>query len=403
MAEDILDLPLHHGQAASMPDLAGSGGVLTVDLDALQANYRRVESLIGQSHIGCLVKADAYGLGLGPVARALAQAGCETFFVAEAPEGVRLRKLLPRNIIYVLNGLFPHSAALYRAHDLRPCLSSLAEVKDWTEEAKRCGETLPAALHFDTGLNRLGIPASEADQLVAKPELLKGIAVELVMSHLACADEPEHPKNLQQLAHFREIRARFPHAKASLSNSAGIFLGKDYHFDLVRPGIGIFGGNPFVARENPFQSIIRIEARVLQIHNISKGDTVGYGASYMADGPRRVAVLSAGYGDGYFRALGSSGGKGGRVWIKGYFAPIVGRVSMDMTSIDITDIPAGEVARGDLVELAGPHVSIDELGQKAGTFSYEILTNLGERYARLYTHNGRIMFDSAQASDGEKL
>jgi len=402
MAENILDLPLQHGQTASAPDLAGSGGVLTVDLDAVQANYRRVEGLAGGAKIGCLVKADAYGLGLAPVARVLAQAGCGTFFVAEAPEGGRLRKILPRLPIYVLNGLFAHTAALYRAHDLRPCLSSLDEVKDWAEEARKSGQALPAALHFDTGLNRLGIPASEADELFANPQLLHGITIDLVMSHLACADEPEHPKNAQQLARFREIRARFPHAKASLSNSAGIFLGTDYYFDLVRPGIGIFGGNPFSSRENPFQNVARIEARVLQLREISKGETVGYGATYVAQGPRRLAVLSAGYGDGYFRALGSANASGGRVWLKGHYAPVAGRVSMDMTSIDITDIPAGLVARGDLAELLGSHVSVDELGLKAGTIGYEMLTSLGARYARLYTLNGRITDDSALAPDGEK-
>lgn len=402
MAENILDLPLSHGQAPTTPDLSGAGGLLTIDLDALRSNYSHVQRLIGAARIGCLVKADAYGLGLSPVARALAQAGCETFFVAEAPEGVRLRKVLSRASIYVLNGLFPQSAALYRLHDLRPCLSSLAEVSEWSDEARRSGKTLPAALHFDTGLNRLGIPAPQAEQLISQPQLLDGISVDLVMSHLACADEPAHPKNAEQLARFCHIRAHFPQAKASLANSAGVFLGPDYHFDLVRPGIGIFGGNPFAADENPFQSVIKIEARVLQLRDIAKGEIVGYGGSFVAPGPRRIAVLSVGYGDGYFRALGSSGGRGGRVWIKGHYAPIIGRISMDMTSIDITDIPQGLVARGDLAELAGPHIGVDELGHKARTFSYEVLTNLGERYARLYTLNGRIMLDSAQASDGEK-
>jgi alanine racemase len=395
-------LSFQENESAALTGLAASGGVLTVDLDALSDNYRRVARLVGSAKIGCLIKANAYGLGLAPVAHTLAAAGCTTFFVAEAPEGVALRRVLPGTPIYVLNGLFAHAASFYRAHDLRPCLSSLEEIADWSAEAGKAGKKLQAALHFDTGLNRLGIPAYEAEKLISQPTLLEGIEVDLVMSHLACADEPSHPQNAVQLARFQKLRAHFPKAKASLANSAGVFLGPDYHFDLVRPGIGIFGGNPFSSRENPFAGVAHVEARILQIRDVADGDSVGYGATYKARGPLRLAVLSAGYGDGYFRALGSAGGTGGRVWLKGHYAPVAGRISMDMTSIDITHMPVGLVQRGDLAELVGPHVSIDELGLKAGTIGYEMLTSLGARYARLYTQNGRITDGSALTSDEEQ-
>lgn len=372
---------------AGTSGLAMCGGILTVDLDALAANYRLCRAAAPGAEVASIVKADAYGLGLAPVARALHAAGCRTFFIAEPEEGAALRRILPDAPIYVLNGLFPDAASFYRAHGLRPCLSSLDEIGDWAREAALCGSVLPAALHFDTGINRLGLSDAQAARLVAEPERLRGIGVTLLMSHLACADEAGHPLNERQLARFRTWRAAFPSAPASLANSAGLFLGSDYHFDLVRPGIGVYGGNPFSGRENPFRPVVRVEARLLQLRDAADGETAGYGASWTARGPRRLAILSAGYGDGYARALGSASG-GGRVFIAGHYAPVAGRVSMDMLTVDVTGLPEGLVARGDLVEIMGPHVTLDELGLRAGTVGYEILTGLGTRYRRLYTGAG---------------
>ncbi|WP_293553440.1 alanine racemase [Parvibaculum sp.] len=365
-------------------DLPADNAILTVDLDALVANYRHVRSLAGGAEVSGVVKANAYGHGLAPVGRALAGAGCKTFFVADAIEGATLRAALPDAVIYATSGLTPVSGPALRAADVRPCLGSLAEVEDWRREAKRAGRALPAALHFDTGLSRLGFAPSETAKITGDKSLLAGIDVTLAMSHLACSDEPEHELNLLQLERFLRVLEAFPSVPASFANTAGILLGPDYHFDLVRPGFGLYGGTPVEGRPNPFSPVVRAEARVLQIREVPAGATAGYGATWTADGPRRLAVLAAGYADGYFRALASAKGRG-RVFVGGHYAPVAGRVSMDLLAVDVTDVPDGAVKRGDLAELIGPHVSLDEVAARAGTIGYEVLTSLGERYKRLYT------------------
>lgn len=361
-----------------------AGAILTVDLGAVVANYRRLATVAPGSEVAGVVKANAYGLGLGPVVHALAGAGCKTFFVADAGEGAALRALLPDAVIYVTNGLTPGASALFSAHRLRPCLGSLVEIEEWRREARTAGHALPAALHFDTGLNRLGMTTGETAAILADHALVAGVDVALVMSHLACSDEPEHALNARQLARFRAIRAAFPRTPASFANTAGIFLGPDYHFDLVRPGYGLYGGAPVEGKPNPFQPTVRAEARVLVVRGIAAGEAAGYGASWEATGPRRLAVLSAGYADGYFRALASTEG-GGRVYLAGHYAPVAGRVSMDLLIVDVTGLPQGAVHRGDLAELVGPHVTLEEVARRAGTIGYEVLTSLGARYKRHYT------------------
>ncbi|MDR3500861.1 MAG: alanine racemase [Parvibaculum sp.] len=369
---------------APSSDLASAGAILTVDLDAVAANYRQLQSYAPGAEVAGVVKANAYGLGLAPVVRTLADAGCKTFFVADATEGVALRAALPEATIYVTNGLAANAAGAYRGHGLRPCLASLGEIKDWRREAKAAGRRLPAALHFDTGMSRLGLIGEEAALVLADRSRLDGIEVSLVMSHLACSDEAGHPLNARQLARFKTIRAAFPGTPASFANSSGILLGPEYHFDLVRPGYGLYGGTPFEGKPNPFRPTVKAEARVLQVRDVAEGETAGYGATWEAKGVRRLAVLSVGYADGYFRRLSSSAG-GGRVWLGGQYAPVAGRVSMDLLIVDATGIPEGKVRRGDLAELIGPHVSLDEVANRAGTIGYEVLTSLGERYKRLYT------------------
>ncbi|HEX7776352.1 MAG TPA: alanine racemase [Parvibaculum sp.] len=377
-------MSLHKDKIVSTPRHAPAGAVLTVDLDAVVANYRRLRALAPGADVAGVVKANANGLGLVPVARALAAAGCATFFVADAGEGQTLRAALPEATIYVTNGLAPDMAAVFRSSGLRPCLTSLEEIEDWRREAKAAGETLPAALHFDTGLNRLGLSAGDADRLFSDPHLLDGIDLTLVMSHLARSDEPDAPLNALQLARFKPIRAAFPAVRASFANSSGILLGADYHFDMVRPGYGLYGGAPFAGQPNPFQPTVGATAPVLQVRDVAAGETAGYGGTWEAKGPRRLAVLSVGYADGYFRTLGSAAG-GGRVWLGGGYAPVAGRVSMDLLIVDVTGLPEGSVRRGDMAELIGPHVSLDEVAARAGTIGYEVLTSLGERYKRLYT------------------
>ena len=371
--------------------------MLTVDLDAVAANYRTVRAAAPGAEAAAVVKADAYGLGMLPVARRLAAEGCGSFFVADAREGQALRAALPGVTIYVLNGLFPGTAGLYRAAGLVPCLAATAELAEWRAEAARAGQRLPAVLHFDTGMNRLGLGAAEAAALAADDAAAEGLDVRLIISHLACADDAADPHNGQQLARFRALlgplRARFPAARVSLANSPGVFLGPDYHFDLVRPGIGLYGGNPLSGRASPFCAAVTVEARVIALRQLAAGDTVGYGATWTAQGPARIAVLAAGYADGYPRALGRAsvpekGGmpqeKGGQAHIAGYTVPVAGRVSMDMLALDVSTVPEGAIRRGDMAELIGPNISVDEVGRRAQTIGYEILTSLGRRYMRRY-------------------
>ena len=371
--------------------------MLTVDLGAVAANYRTVRAAAPGAEAAAVVKADAYGLGMLPVARRLAAEGCGSFFVADAREGQALRAALPGVTIYVLNGLFPGTAGLYRAAGLVPCLAAPAELAEWRAEAARAGQRLPAVLHFDTGMNRLGLGAAEAAALAADDAAAEGLDVRLIISHLACADDAADPHNGQQLARFRALlgplRARFPAARVSLANSPGVFLGPDYHFNLVRPGIGLYGGNPLSGRASPFCAAVTVEARVIALRQLAAGDTVGYGATWTAQGPARIAVLAAGYADGYPRALGRAsapekGGmpqeKGGQAHIAGYTVPVAGRVSMDMLALDVSTVPEGAIRRGDMAELIGPNISVDEVGRRAQTIGYEILTSLGRRYMRRY-------------------
>jgi alanine racemase len=356
-----------------------SGRRLTIDLDALADNWAELARQASSAETAAVVKGDGYGIGLEPAAAALARAGCKTFFVALPSEGLRLRAALPDAVIYVLDGLIEGSAKVYAEADLRPVLSSWAEVEEWAAYRDK-GFATGSAIHVDTGMNRLGLSLHEALDLARRDDLLTAIGPTLVMSHLACADTPADPFNLRQRALFGEIRAEFPHLPASLANSAGILLGEDFHFDLVRPGIALYGASPAAA---PLRIVVTAEARVLSVREVEEGEAVGYGASERVKRASRIAVLGAGYADGYHRRAGSSDQrKGAQVSIRGRPAPLVGRVSMDLMAADVTDIRA--VARGDWAELFGLNVPIDDVARTAGTIGYELLTGLGRRYARRY-------------------
>lgn len=360
-------------------DLAG--GRLAIDLGALVANWRAVAAKAGGAETSAVLKADAYGIGLEQAGAALSDAGCRTFFVALPDEGLRLRRLLRDATIYILDGLLPGSAATYAASDLRPVLGSIPEIAEWAA-AKPAGAATGSAIHVDTGMNRLGLSIAEARCIADDRERLAAVAPSLVMSHLACADTPEHPLNRRQLSDFRAVAAFFPNTPASLANSAGVFLGPDYHFDLVRPGIALYGA-AFMHDKPPLSTVVTLEARVLRVRDVKAGDTAGYGATQTLRQPSRVAILGVGYADGYHRSASSSDAHpGARVCVRGQYAPIVGRVSMDLIAVDITGIPG--VGRGDLVELFGPNVPIDEVAAHAGTIGYELLTGLGRRYERRY-------------------
>jgi alanine racemase len=332
-----------------------------------------------------VVKADAYGLGMAKAAPALARAGCRTFFVATLAEARALRALLPEAVIYVFAGLLPGTAEIYRSHDLRPVLNSADEIKEWASFCDSIGAALPCAVHIDTGMNRLGLSSGEIETVAEARELWSSFALSLVMSHLACADEPEHPKSEAQRTAFDRLRARLPAALASLANSAGILLGRAYSYDLVRPGIALYGGKPHRRGENPFRAVVHLAGRILQVREVSPGETVGYGATRTLREPARIATVSVGYADGFFRSLSIGDGQEGYVARIGpHRAPILGRVSMDLISIDVSQVPPELARRGAWVELIGPNVTAQDMAHHAGTIDYEVLTNLGRRALRRY-------------------
>jgi len=364
--------------------LAAVTGILTVDLDALVANWRKLEKTAVPAECSAVIKANAYGCGVAPVARALAKAGCKTFFVATAEEAAAARAALPSAIIYVLNGLIQNNGDAYAAIDVRPVIGDLNELAEWDVFCRRTGWAGGAAIHIDTGMQRLGLTVAEAQGLI--PRINAGDhGISLVMSHLACAESLNHPMNARQLAAFREIASAFSGVPASLSNSSGIFLGGAFQFDMVRPGAALYGVNPTPEADNPMQPVVELKARVVQIRDVERGDSVGYGGNWTARRPTRLAIVSAGYADGYFRAGSSNDGtRGAEVIVAGKRCPVAGRISMDLMAVDVTDLERNAVRRGHLVTLIGEGITIDELAHHFGTIGYEVLTSLGSRYARVY-------------------
>jgi alanine racemase len=364
---------------------AAARALLTVDLAGIKANWRWLAAVAAGAECAGVVKADAYGMGLEPVVAALWDAGCRTFFVATLAEGARLKAVLPDATAYVLDGLMPGTAAIHAERGLRPVLGSLAEIAEWAAYSRAVGARLPAAVQIDTGMNRLGLPPNEVHALAAGPAPLGDFTVALIMSHLACADTLGSPMNARQKAAFDALRAMLPDAPASLSNSAGTLLGADYRYDLVRPGIALYGGRAIDGRPNPAAKVVRVESRILQIREASPGDVVGYGATYTLARPSRIATIATGYADGFLRSItGPIGRPPPPAYIGGYPAPIVGRVSMDLVTLDVTDVPPELAQRGAWAELIGRHVQVDDLADSSGTIGYEVLTRLGPRFQRIY-------------------
>lgn len=374
-----------------MPD--SYSAALTIDIGAILANYRLLAGRISPALCGAAVKADCYGLGAAMIAPHLRRAGCNHFFVATVDEGVSLRPLLPGAKIYLMNGLPPGSERDVAGNELIPILNSMNEIERWQATTRSVG-VRPAGLQFDTGLNRLGLSHDDALMLIADPHRLDGLDLALIMSHLSCADDPEHPQNRAQLRRFREITdsLRLPprlgnglggngRALRSLAASSSIFLGADYHFDLARPGAALYGINPVLGTENPLRQVVRLQAKILQLRDVDLNMTVGYGASHQFRGPSVLATIGVGYADGIFRSLGNRGA----VFVAGQRAPIVGRVSMDLITVDVGHLPRGSVSPGMHVDLIGPDQTVDTVARDAGTIGYEILTNLGLRFQRRYT------------------
>ena len=357
-------------------------GILEIDLHALQNNYLKLQKISSGAECAAVLKANAYGLGMEQVAPALCNIGCKSFFVANLAEALKLRNLNNQVDIYVLNGFIPDFFKYYQESRLIPVISSLTEAGEWQNiSSKEKSQDLTVALQVNTGMNRLGM---SLDKNTAK-KLQDQLNIQLLLSHLACADEPDHPANGQQLNKFLEYKNLFPNTRASLCNSAGIFHGADFHFDLVRPGIALYGGKPQNIPDNPMETVVTLHSRVIQIEHVPEEDFIGYGAAQHTKRNSRIATLSFGYADGYLRSLSSSSSKtGGKICINGSYAPIIGRISMDLITIDITDIPEHEIKRGDMVEIIGPNITLDDVADTAATISYEILTSLGNRYKRVY-------------------
>ncbi|MDX8493662.1 alanine racemase [Mesorhizobium sp. VK22B] len=362
---------------ASTVSEAAAGAILTIDLGAIRENYRRLKTRLNAAHCAGVLKADGYGLGAAQVASALMKEGCDIFFVALLGEGIVLRKALGSGPdIFVLNGLSPGSESQALAAGLHPVINSAAQLKAWREAARATGQRLAAAIQVDSGMSRLGMAPAEV-QALAK-DAFDDIDIRFVMSHLACADEPRNPANEAQRLAFERLRGMLPRAPASLANSSGIFLGAPYHYDLARPGAALYGINPTPGEPNPMLPVVRLQAKVAQTREVEKGAGIGYGHTYHARGPLRLATISFGYADGWHRRAASA------AWFEGVRLPFVGRISMDSIILDISALPAGGLGEGDLVELIGPSQSLDDVAGHAGTIGYEVLTSLGARFHRRY-------------------
>src|SRR4051812_40975050 len=374
-------LSLEANQAAA---LASATGVLTVDLDAIVANWRKLEKTAVPAECAGVIKADAYGCGAEPVARALANAGCKTFFVATLDEAAVVRTALPDATIYTLDGFFQNTGDAYARLNCRPVIGDLNELAEWDVFCRRSGWSGGAAIHIDTGMNRLGLTLVEANGIV--PRINAGDhGITLVMSHLVSAESVNHPLNAKQLATFREIAGLYSGVPASLANSSGIYLGPQFQFDMVRPGAALYGINPRPEADNPMQPVVELKARIIQLRNVERGDSVGYGGTWTARRPTKLAIVAAGYADGYFRAAGSNDGtRGADVIVAGKRCPVAGRISMDLMAVDVTDLPDKTARRGHMATLLGEGITVDELAHHFGTIGYEVLSSLGPRYARIY-------------------
>ena len=375
-------------RAAEAPPIAAdpteAGGLLAIDLAAIAANWNMLASTTVPVECAAVVKADAYGCGLEPVTRVLSRAGCRTFFVADLAEGRRVRAIAPDATIYVLSGLMPGSAAGFANDYLQPVINSTTELAEWDAFVAINRWRGGAALHVDTGMNRLGITVEEAAAIAPRLQS-ESHGFTLLMSHLACAEIPDHPMNDRQIRLFREIRILYRGLASSLANSSGIFLGGTVYCDLVRPGVALYGANPTPGKPNPMHPVVELQGRIIQVRTVGKGETIGYGAAFTTGRPSRIAVVAVGYADGVLRSAAAARGKApAEVIVAGKRCPVAGRVSMDLLAVDVTDLPEGAARRGGLATLIGEGMSVDDLAAGMGTISYEVLTNLGRRHHRVY-------------------
>ena len=355
-------------------------GILTINLKALADNYRLFQEKVGEHcAVSGVVKANAYGLGLKPIVEALTAFNCSQFFVATLDEAIQLRDVNTQTPVAVLSGLFHGAEEEYLEHNILPVLNSPDDIARWKNLADQKNQLLSAFLHIDTGMNRLGLSADEAKEIISNPDQLKGVKVETIMSHFACADDKDHPLTKKQAHDFANIVQHFPNAHKSLANSPGLFRSDSYHYDMVRPGYSLYGGNPTPETNNPMRSVVGVSARILQIRLCKKGESIGYGASHKFEKDTMTATIGFGYADGFHR----TSDKEKILYYKGQACPVIGRVSMDLVTVDLSglsDIPEA----GESLEVLGPDQTIDDLANDIGTIGYEVLTSLGRRYHREY-------------------
>jgi len=364
-----------------------ASATLTVDLAAVRENYRLLREHAPGAECAAVVKADAYGLGVRHVAPALVEEGCQTFFVAHLDEGIELRRIVGRGpSIAVLHGPQPGSEAEFPRHGLAPLLNSLDQLERWAALARNRGTRLSAMLQVDTGMSRFGLSQADVKQILADDRALSHVILDCVMSHLACADDPLNIANRAQLDAFQAAHRYFPKTRGSIAASSGIFLGGKYHLDIVRPGAALYGIAPQPGRLNPMRGVVRLEAQVVQVFEVAANTAVGYGHATRVRHPTRLAVVAAGYADGILRSAGS----GGAVWFGDVLLPMVGRVSMDSVTVDVSRA-SDSIRAGTTVQLLGPRQDADGLAAAAGTIGYEILTSLGNRYRRQYINGSEYV------------
>tara|TARA_R110000868_G_scaffold218576_2_gene469074 strand:- start:4012 stop:5076 length:1065 start_codon:yes stop_codon:yes gene_type:complete len=347
---------------------------ITVNLKAIQQNWRTLANK-NNGNCAAVVKADAYGLGAIPITESLYAEGCRSFFVAYLQEAISIKPVAPAAQIFILNGVAANNIEQCNAENFTIVINSLEQM----EEIQNIQEKTNIALHFDTGINRLGLQRCDVKPVQNILRKNININVTLVMSHLACADEPQNQQNRQQLEKFIEISKQFPNIPYSFANSSGIFLGKPFHFDMLRPGYALYGGNPTPYNKNPMQQTFTLTGNVIQIKSIDKGGRVGYGASWTAKKPTKLAIISCGYADGFTRAHSNIS----TLQIGKYKAPIIGRVSMDMMTVDITDIPQN-LKKGDAIILLGGDNDIDKMASKISTIGYELISQFSSRIQKTY-------------------
>ena len=365
-----------------------SNSFLEINIDSIIHNYQLINNKVGNTECAAVLKADAYGMGASVVAKALDKVGCSTFFVATIDEGIELRACFSKNEnqIAVLSGLLEGSEDIFYSNKLTPVLNDTEQIKKWAIYNKQKKISAPGILHIDTGMNRLGLTINELYDIIKNPTELKELHVECIMSHLACGDQPRDIMNEKQLSVFLNAKKEFPNVKASLANSAGVFLGQSYHLDMVRPGIALYGSGSGSILSKPLKQVIKLYSRILQIRTLSTGASVGYGASYRVSEATRVATVGLGYADGYLRSLSNCSW----VFFNGLRLPVIGRISMDYITIDITQIASEKIKTGDFIEIIGDKFTLDDLATVANTVPHELLTRLGTRHHRIYRNTNNI-------------